>query len=225
MLNPRYATKNKGSECRCSLCVSDKKLAISVRFDCFLVFYLISQPPNMGDFAWGFFPFLSHLQRFSFMLPLFPWRSLSAAYSPCLDEDIQVQAGSCRAVLNPSSLLLPSAMLLCWQTTPKGGPSVGIFHWVCAGSLQWEESKFRASRFCRCCSNVDHLWGLQCMLESCQLCCDNIIACSAAEAFVLLEWILGFCNKNALSSTQRPENLGSAAFKGTKIAVSLYLGK
>lgn len=63
------------------------------------------------------------------------------------------------------------------------------------------------------------------MLESCQLCCDNIIACSAAEAFVLLERILGFCNKNALSSTQRPENLGSAAFKGTKIAVSLYLGK
>lgn len=63
------------------------------------------------------------------------------------------------------------------------------------------------------------------MLESCQLCRDNIIACAAAEAFVLLELILSFCNKNALSSTPWPNNLASTAFKGTKLAILLYLGK
>lgn len=63
------------------------------------------------------------------------------------------------------------------------------------------------------------------MLEDGQLCCDNIIACTAAEAFVLLERILTFCNKNALSSAPRPKSLTIAAFKGTKVAISLYLGK
>lgn len=95
----------------------------------------------------------------------------------------------------------------------------------CACSWHWVEDKFRPSCFCRCCLNVDHLLGFQCMLENCQLCCDNIIACTAAEPFVLLEQILSFCNKSALSSTRRPKNLASAAFKGTKVAISLYLGK
>lgn len=94
---------------------------------------------------------------------------------------------------------------------------------LCACGLQWEKSKFGASCFCKCCSNVRHLWGLKCMLENCQLCCDNMVACAAAEAFVLLQLILSFCNKNALSSTPWPNNLASAAFKGTKLAVYCIL--
>lgn len=158
--------------------------------------------------------------------------------SPSLDEDIQVKAGSSRAAGTHFFLPLPLGCALprscartfgCWQTPPGGGHAPVLASCtkmvLCACSLHWQESKFRTSSFCRCCSNVDHLRGLQCVLEDCQLCCDSIIACTAAEAFVLLERIPSFCNKNALSSARRPKNLASTAFKGTKVAISLYLGK
>ena len=75
---------------------------------------------------------------------------------------------------------------------------------------------------------VEHLKGLQCTLENCRLSCDNITACTAAEALMLLGY--SFCNKNALSTTQRPKNLayvakGIKCFKGIKVDISLYHGK
>lgn len=184
-------------------------------------------------FCVGFLPLLSHQHRFSFMIPLFPKQSLPAVFSLLgwghPGESRVLQGTLCLyTALHSRSPRMRFAVLLCsqvWVLTGPTQPQCWLLAPGCACSLLWEESKFGASSFCRCCSNVHHLEGLQCMLESCQLCCDNIIACAAVEAFVLWELILGFCYKNSLSSTPWPNNLASAAFKGTKIAILLYLSK
>lgn len=174
MLNPKYATKNKGSEYRCPLHISDKNLAIDSWWhvfwsDCFLVFYFISQLPGTGDFTREFLPLLSHLHGFSSMLPVSITKFACRILPPWVRPSRWKQGPSGLFLHTPSSLCpsdalcrapaLPRLLLTDpargWPgpvPAPALAPSTEMVPRAC--SLQWEESKFGAPCFCRYCSKL-----------------------------------------------------------------------